>query len=201
MQTIVPTERFTRASIKIALIAIFTGLSLSTNYVLIDLPNVKVMDALVFVSAFLFGLEVGIGVAVFSRLVYAVNPWGTAPVDLLLFLMLGETFYALAGFLLSKTTLASSLMEGRGLSQGSIILGVAGLVSTFAYDVLTNFASYVFVTTSFLNALLIGMATGAPLAIVHEVSNLVFFATVAPLTIVAGRRFILRGKRDVLVGK
>lgn len=200
MQTNVPTERFTRASIKVALIAVFTGLSLGTNYVLIDLPNVKVMDALVFVSAFMFGLDVGIGVAVFSRLVYAVNPWGTAPVDLLLFLMLGETFYAFAGFLLSKTTIATSLLEGRELRQGGIILGIAGLVSTFAYDVLTNFASYVFVTASLLNALLIGMATGAPLAIVHEVSNLIFFATVAPLAIVAGRRFTLQ-RRDVYFGK
>src|SRR5215472_9716407 len=108
----VPTARFKRASTKVALIAVFTGLSLGTNYVLIDLPNVKVMDALVFVSAFLFGLEVGVGVAVCSRLVYAVNPWGTAPADLLLFLMLGETFYALAGFLLSRTTLANNLLEG-----------------------------------------------------------------------------------------
>jgi len=46
------------------LIAVFTALSLGTNYVMIDIPNVKLMDALIFIAAFLFGLEVGLGSAI-----------------------------------------------------------------------------------------------------------------------------------------
>jgi hypothetical protein len=39
---------------RVALIAVFTALSLGTNYAMIDLWNIKLMDALVFISAFLF---------------------------------------------------------------------------------------------------------------------------------------------------
>jgi hypothetical protein len=84
----------------------------------------------------------------------------------------------------------------RGTYAGwGIIFGVTGLVSTFAYDVLTNFASYVFTTTSLFNALMIGMATGAPFAVIHEVSNFAFFATIAPVTVISTNRFLLRGGR------
>ncbi len=149
MQSLVRDTGFNRVSTKVALIAVFTGLSLGTNYVLIDLPNVKVMDALVFVSAFLFGLEVGLGVAVCSRLVYAVNPWGTATLDLLLFLMLGETFYALAGFILSRTSLARDLIDGRELRRESIILVILSFIWEFASDSLQNCLFDVLLTNSF----------------------------------------------------
>src|SRR2546427_5596477 len=77
-----------RASTKASLVAVFTGVSLGTNYALAAVPNVKVMDAIVFIAAFLFGLDVGLGVAFFSRLVYGyVNPWGQAGIDLLVFLI------------------------------------------------------------------------------------------------------------------
>ena len=182
----------TRASTKASLVAVFTGVSLGTNYALAAVPNVKVMDAIVFIAAFLFGLDVGLGVAFFSRLVYGyVNPWGQAGIDLLVFLIIGESFYALAGSLLRRGSFVKRLtIKRETYAQWSMIFGVTGLISTFAYDVLTNFASYVFTTTSLFNALIIGMATGAPLAIIHEVSNLVFFGTVAPVTIISAKRFL-----------
>ena len=183
---------FTRSSTKASLVAVFTGVSLGTNYALAAVPNVKVMDAIVFIAAFLFGLDVGLGVAFFSRLVYGyANPWGQAGVDLLVFLIIGESFYALAGSLLRRGSFVKRLpIERETYAQWGMLFGVTGLISTFAYDVLTNFASYLFTTTSMFNALLIGMATGAPLAIIHEVSNLIFFATVAPVTIISAKRFL-----------
>lgn len=186
----------TRPSTKASLVAVFTGVSLGTNYALAAVPNVKVMDAVVFIAAFLFGLDVGLGVAFFSRLVYGyVNPWGQAGIDLLLFLIIGESFYAIAGSLLRRGSFVRGLpIERKTYAQWGIVFGVTGLVSTFAYDVLTNFASYVFTTTSLFNALMIGMATGAPFAIIHEVSNLVFFGTVAPVTIVSAKRFLVMSR-------
>ena len=185
------------ASTKASLIAVFTAVSLGTNYVLADIPNVKVMDAIVFIAAFLFGLDVGLGAAFFSRLVYGyVNPWGQVGLDLLVFLIIGESFYAVAGSLLRRGLFARRLTVDKGTYAGwGIIFGVTGLVSTFAYDVLTNFASYVFTTTSLFNALIIGMTTGAPFAIIHEVSNLFFFGTVAPITIVSAKRFLVVSRR------
>jgi hypothetical protein len=106
-------------------------------------------------------------------------------------LIIGECFYALAGVLLSRTTLTGKLFAdrtGRSRLKTSIIFGLVGFQATFAYDVLTNFGSWVFQSSSMYQALIIGMITGAPFAVVHEVSNLIFFATVVPLAIIAARK-------------
>ena len=47
--------RFYRVSTRSALIAVFVGLSLGTNYALSDLPNVKFMDSFDFIATYLFG--------------------------------------------------------------------------------------------------------------------------------------------------
>jgi uncharacterized membrane protein len=179
------------SAIKLALVAVFTALSLATNYVMIGIPNVKLMDAFVFVAAFMFGVDVGVGVAVLTWTVYGfINPYGQAGPILLIFLITGECFYAMAGAVLSRTRTAKALVAN-GIVYGRIgtIFGLVGLIATFGYDVLTNFATYLFVTSSLYQALLVGIITGAPFAIIHELSNLIFFATVAPGTIIAARRF------------
>jgi len=191
---------------------------------MIGIVNVKLMDTLVFLAAFLFGLRIGVGVAVVSWGVYGfINPYGADDLILLSFLVAGECFYAITGFALRRTSLerelpvekkyptrtamvpaplrtlrariAIRLTSFRGfvtrlISYGrlSLLFGTAGLLSTLAYDVLTNFASWLFKTPSLYSALVIGLVTGAPFALVHEVSNLFFFATIAPATIIASRR-------------
>jgi len=207
-----------------ALVAVFAAMSLASNYAMIGIVNVKLMDTLVFLAAFLFGLRIGVGVAVVSWGVYGfINPYGADDLILLSFLVAGECFYAITGFALRRTSLerelpvekkyptrtamvpaplrtlrariAIRLTSFRGfvtrlISYGrlSLLFGTAGLLSTLAYDVLTNFASWLFKTPSLYSALVIGLVTGAPFALVHEVSNLFFFATIAPATIIASRR-------------
>ncbi len=98
-------DQFSRSIMKVAVIAVFTALSLSTNYLMIDAPNIKLMDSLIFIAGFLFGLDVGVATAVSVWLVYGfVNPYGQDGIVLLLFLIAGECFYAVAGALLRRTT-------------------------------------------------------------------------------------------------
>jgi len=212
--------------VRTALIPVFTALSLATNYAMIDIPNVKLMDAFVFIAAFLFGLEVGIGTAISIWAVYGfINPYGQDDLTLLLFLMTGECLYAVAGALLSRTSVARELIakqtllktidkqlikygidpewgfvsqikmrarnllnKSRPYGRMSLLFGLIGFQATFAYDVLTNFGSWVFKTSSLYQALIIGMITGVPFALLHEASNLVFFATVVPPAIAAAKR-------------
>jgi len=178
--------------VRIAVVAVFAALALATNYALIGIPNVKIMDALVFLAAFLFGLKVGLAVGASTWAVYGfINPQGSADLILLSFLITGECFYALAGTGLRKTTIARDLLD-KGFRKGfSLVFGTVGLLATLAYDVLTNFASWLFLTTSPYDALIVGLITGAPFALVHEVSNLVLFSTAAPAAIVAAKRFRL----------
>jgi hypothetical protein len=195
------------------IVAVFTALSLATNYALIGFQNVKLMDTLVFIVAFLFGVRLGIGVAVSTWLVYGlVNPNGVDGPIILAFLIVGECFYALSGAILSRTSVgqelsrvkpadASSRITGRTSSfrklarrirnlnpTRSLVFALVGLQATFGYDLLTNFASWLFLTTSLYQAFIIGNIIGAPFSVVHEGSNSIFFATVAPVVIVAARR-------------
>ena len=158
---------------------------------MIGIPNVKLMVAFVFVAAFMFGVDVGVGVAVLTWTVYGfINPYGQAGLILLVFLITGECFYAIAGAALSRTHTAKALVASGGAYRRSgMIFGLVGLIATFGYDVLTNFATYLFVTSSLYQALVVGIITGAPFALLHEFSNLIFFATVAPGTIAAAKRF------------
>jgi len=205
------------------IVAVFTALSLATNYALIGFQNVKLMDTLVFIVAFLFGIRLGIGVAVSTWLVYGlVNPNGIDGPIILSFLILGECFYALSGAILSRTSVGQELSRmkptddssritgrtgvfrkfGRRIRKlnptRSLVFALVGLQATFGYDLLTNFASWLFLTTSLYQAFIIGNIVGAPFSVAHEGSNAIFFATVAPAVIVAARRmgigFDLRGR-------
>lgn len=175
-----------------ALVAVFTAEALVTNYLMIGLANVKLMDALIFIAAFLFGWTVGVAVAISTWAVYGfVNPYGQAGFPLLLFLMVGECFYALGGAALRRSRVAQQLLAEKRLSSDfevAFMFGIAGLSLTFAYDLLTNFATYMFLANSLYQALIVGVITGAPFALIHEISNLVIFALVSPAGIIAARR-------------
>ena len=53
---------------------------------------------------------------------------------------------------------------------------------------MTNFGDKILVTSSLYQALIIGLITGVPFAIVHEASNLAFFAIVVPMAIATSKR-------------
>jgi len=196
-----------RVDTRISLIAVFSALAVGTDYAMGPLPNIKLMDALVFVAAFLFGIRVGAGVAVSTWLIYGfANPWGL-PSMILLFQIIGETFYAIAGAFLRRTSLSKLVLRKESSSTGSrrehlfasLILGTVGLFSSLAYDILTNTATWfinLYNPTKDLASLLaqsftIGLITmnfPLPLGIMHQASDLVFFALVTPVVVKAANK-------------
>ncbi|MGA9387273.1 MAG: hypothetical protein WBV70_00410, partial [Candidatus Bathyarchaeia archaeon] len=53
-------------TVKIALIATFCALAIGTDYALVGVPNVKLMDLIVFLGGFLFGSVVGSSIGIVS---------------------------------------------------------------------------------------------------------------------------------------
>ncbi len=214
--------RLTNTTLKISMVAVFSALSLGTNYAMSSLPNIKIMDALVFVAAFLFGLRVGIGVAVVTWLVYGfVNLYGQAGY-LLFFLMIGESFYAIAGALFRRTKLSKELIglessshrnsltafqaPENGVRWSFVLLGIIGLLAALAYDVFTNTATWLLqlydpsknIGTLLSQAFFVGLITmnfPLPMGLMHQVSDLFFFATVAPLVVKAVTSWSSLGER------
>jgi len=163
---------------KVVLVGLISALCLVTNYALLPLSNIKLMDTIVFVSGFLFGTSFGISIAVLTWLIYGtLNPYGLPPLPTFVSVVLGEMFYAIAGYLVSRRP---DVFYGRTwLSVQNIGFGVVGMISTLLYDLLTNAVT----GWLFYGSILIGLLTmnfPIPMGIIHEVSNFLFFALLAP---------------------
>jgi hypothetical protein len=180
--------RFTTSTTRIvAIIAVISALNIATNYVLLPLSNVKLMDAMVFLTGYLFGLTPGLAVATLTWTIYGtLNPLGFSLATLVV-VTLAEFIYAVLGAALSKSHhRADASLLSRGL-----LFGVVGLLSTLTYDVATNAV----VGWLFYGSPLLGLLTmnfPMPLALAHEVSNTLLFATLIPVLIRELRKTIAR---------
>lgn len=179
---------------EVAIIALFSSASVATSYALYPLPNVKLMDLIIFTAAYCFGLPVGLSVAAISRLVYGtINPYGFAGLPLLLILVAAEEVYAVFGWLLSRfSRFEDATVPHRSLGK-YVRLAAAGGFSALIFDVVTNAASglLAYPNLDVVQAMLIGVLTmnfPLPLGVIHQASNTVLFAVVAPALIVAVQR-------------
>jgi len=171
---------------RVALVVSLSALCIGTNYAMFPLSNVKLMDAIVFTTGLVFGFVPGAAVAVVSWLVYGtLNPLGIS--ILVLFTVIpSEIIYPLVGHLLRKTKYGRSTENVTTLSR-SVVFGSVGLFATLAYDLITNAVSGLLA----YNSIWLGLATmnfPAPLGIIHEASNLVFFAAVVPVLLEVVRK-------------
>jgi hypothetical protein len=170
----------------ITIISVFSALAVASNYAMLPLFQVKLMDSLVFIAAYLFGFRVGASVAAVTWLVYgSLNPLGAAGFPLLLVLMVGEAIYAVSGAFLGRIwNRSTSFGGGQSYLSRSLILGVTGLFSAFAYDIWTNAVDGALIYRS-MQGVLIRIVSGAPFALIHEVADFLFFALAVPALIVS----------------
>lgn len=171
----------------IGLIAILTATCVATNYLLIGLVNVKFMDLIVFCSGFRFGSLVGGAVGVLTWLVYGtINPYGFS-LPILLATSIGESMYGIVGGLLGGLRLPEGgsgrlwFMDAR--------FAFIGFILTFIYDLFTNIVTGLVVGMPLSVVLLAGI----PFALIHELSNAVFFFVGASPLLIALRRLPLGG--------
>jgi len=170
---------------QIGVIAMMTAACVSTNYMMIGIVNVKVMDLIVFTSGYVYGSFVGAAVGALTWLVYGtLNPYGFS-LPILAATMLGETLYGIVGGLMGGKRL-----EGEGFIDNALRFGVVGFLLTSLYDLFTNIVSGLVAGIPISVALI----AGVPFALIHEVSNALFFSVGAtPLL------KVLRGFGGVIV--
>lgn len=152
------------------------------------------MDTFNFLATYLFGLSVGLPTVILTRTIYAsVNPYGPASAWLIGLLIIGDSLYALSGWL----TRRFRLLERSPLAEKSIALGLIGLFSALGFDIITNFGSGLLAVTGpdlqtyFGRALVWGLVTmnfPIPMGILHEVADFVFFSSIIPAALVLLRR-------------
>ncbi|MBI3859662.1 MAG: hypothetical protein HY296_05410 [Thaumarchaeota archaeon] len=174
----------------VATVAAFVAVIVGSDFALAPFPNVKLLDPVVFVVAYVFGFRMGATVAVISETVWAfVSPWGFAgPVAP--FLVAGELIFAVAGWWASKVWGDRSKL----ISENAVFLGATMLMCAFAWDVETNAATALiaFWPSITLWNLAVTEAIGIPFAIVHEAADFALGIVFAPLAILLIPR--LRGR-------
>jgi len=155
-------------TIKIAVITCLVALSIGTNYALIGVWNVKLMDFIVFIGGFCFGPIVGVLIGLISWAVYGtLNPQGFV-LPILLATTFSETIYGIAGGLLRK---AVDNLKGEWW-KASVFFASIGAILTVLYDVITNAVWGITVGPNIIVAIVVGFI---PFGLVHVASNLFFF--------------------------
>jgi hypothetical protein len=165
-----------------------TAACIVSNYLLIGIFNVKLMDIIVFSSGFLFGPTVGASVGILTWFVYGtLNPYGFS-LPILIATSLMESLYGIVGGLLGAN---GSGRMGVGLAV-NVKYGIVGFLLTFLYDLVTNIVSGL----SAGIPLTVAMIAGIPFAIAHEGSNAAFFFFGAQPLISAVGRLLPNGGKD-----
>lgn len=165
----------------ISLITVLTALCVAGNYAFIEIPNIKIMDLIVFTTGFIFGIPIGTIIAVLSWVVYGtINPFGFS-LPIWLSSLVGEAAFGIIGGICGRIN--SKNTEKINVFLFSIEMGLWGLIITLIYDLFTNIVFAFSFGIPIIVAIVTGWLIPPWFGILHEASNLILFSSaVYPLT-------------------
>lgn len=169
-------------SSKVALVATFTALIVGSDFALAGIPNVKLLDTVVFLAAYLFGFRIGASVGILSELIWSyVSPWGTAGY-IAPFLFLGEVVFAVAGYSAARFWSGEPVFR----SGKNFVFGGLLALCAFLWDLETDFGtalivSWPSVTVDKVEGFIL---LGVPFMLSHEVSDFLFGMLFVPIIII-----------------
>ena len=166
----------------IAAVSIITAIIVSSNYALIGFPQIKLMDSMVFLTGYLFGIKAAISVSILSWLVYgSINPLGAAGFPLIVVLMIGEMVYGIAGSIFRKYY-NTPFKFNKNSIRITIMLGCISIICTFIYDIWTNAIEGLIIFQN-VDGIILRIITGIPFSIIHQLANVVIFCFLVPIFI------------------
>lgn len=173
----------------ICLIAVMTAVCVGGSFALMALPNVNIMDLVVFVTGFVFGPFIGGTTGILAWAVYGtLNPLGFS-LTILISTMIGEAIYGIVGGLIGRFSYKK--LENSFNFKFRLELSLWGFILTITYDLLTNI---VFALT-FKVPIVAAIVTGLGFSIMHVGSNVLLFFVAVPPLISAIRR--IRGGEKI----
>lgn len=172
-----------KLSIKdISLIAIMTALCIGGSYALIGLPNINLIDFIVFTIGLNFGVPIGVLTGILAWTVYGtMNPLGFN-FPIWLSTITGEAIFGFVGGVLRKNIFKTRENRFQVL-RFSLEISLWGLLLTILYDLLTNIVYANVFGIPLAAAIVSGWLIPPWFGILHELSNMILFLTcVYPLT-------------------
>lgn len=158
----------------ICLIAILTAASIGSNYALIGLPNISLMDLIVFVTGFRFGVFAGAATGILTWMIYGtLNPFGFS-FPMWVATMMGEAVFGIVGGFLGKNA-SGEFWGGSYHSNYNFEIALWGFILTFTYDLFTNVVYAATFGVPIFFALATGWLVPPWFGILHEGSNTILF--------------------------
>ncbi len=157
---------------KVALTAVMAALALVANYILVLAPNVELGSSILFVTGFLFGIEMAASCVLIVAMVFGLfNPWGPSIFILEVWIaqVIGWMFFAVAGHIVGRGGARVGVAHYRSWE-----IGLLGGILTAFYDLVTNLGWSLASGIPFWATL----ATGIPFTVVHIISNMFIFGIV-----------------------
>ncbi|MHA1270095.1 MAG: hypothetical protein ACTSPY_09945 [Candidatus Helarchaeota archaeon] len=165
--------------LNIVLVATLSALSITISYILAPLVNVELMSFTIFISGYLFGILVGIGVGTISSVIYyGWNPYGPSNPPTYITCVICMILFGIIGGLLklksNNTHNNNSSNKKLKYSAWNIYkFGFIGLILTLVFDISTN------VITGFVfygGNITISIVLGIPFMLIHVISNTAVFS-------------------------
>ena len=156
----------------VAVTAIMSALALVGNYVLVAIPNVELGSGVLFVTAYLFGLQMGFWCVLVVSIIYAFfNPWGPFIPTIWVAQLVGWFFMVLTGYLMRHQKSDTNWTKGMILE-----ISLIGGVVTFFFDLITTLGYSIWFGIPFF----IAVIAGFPFIVMHVISNAIIFPTIVP---------------------
>lgn len=163
-------ERRIPSSRKVAIVANMTALALLGNYALVGIPNVELGTVVIFITALVFGLPLGVWCALLTSIIFsAINPWGPFIPQIWLTQMIGWIYIAMVGGLIGG--------KNPDRFQKRTEMFVIGAFLATVFDLVTNIGYSLVYNVPYALAVVLGL----PFMIVHVISNALILSFVVPI--------------------
>ncbi|MHA1985028.1 MAG: ECF transporter S component [Promethearchaeota archaeon] len=180
------SEWLERKSFRLALISIFSALSMVLGFALAEIPNIELFTSMIFLSGFVLGKKDGLIVGLLSSAIFVFfNPLGNSLLispPLFIYQLFHYSMLGLIGgftrkFLENKDYFKPK--EDLYVFRVMLILGILGGVITFIYDILSTLFGGLTVSLIY-ESFLVTYLTGLIFTIPHLINNILAFIFILP---------------------
>lgn len=170
-------------SFRIALLSMFTAVSVVLAYALTSIPNVELFTLSIFLGGFIMGKKEGLVIGSLSAVIFVFfNPWGVSPLPLMIYQIIHYALTGLAG------TLTHDFLEGKSYFRPesdlytlpiTSLFGFIGLIITLSFDIITSLIG-VIIAYGTIDAFVLYFLSGIVFTTIHEVGNTLGFIFILP---------------------
>ncbi|NHJ22976.1 MAG: ECF transporter S component [Candidatus Lokiarchaeota archaeon] len=172
-----------KQSVRFALIATFSALSVVLGYMLAYIPNIEIFTLMIFLSGFIMGKRDGMIIGLLSSAIFTfLNPLGPSPLPLFAYQLAHYSLTGLSGALTRSYLNNKDFFKPKEdlyLLKIIIIFGITGGLLTFTYDILSTFFGGLIVSPK-IEYFIITYFSGIIFTSIHLIGNILGFIFILP---------------------